>query len=86
MHSPLISVIAGEPSGKLKGKAAVRAYWAKALRMFAELHFELVAVLSGVNSVTLYYKGTQGMAAEVLHFNSRGRVHAAYAHYVALSQ
>jgi len=31
MTSPVIRVLAGEPSGKLRGKAAVGAYWAKAL-------------------------------------------------------
>ena len=31
MSSPVIIQIAGEPSGTLKGKDAVGAYWAKAL-------------------------------------------------------
>jgi ketosteroid isomerase-like protein len=32
MSSPIITALIGEPSGKLRGKAAVGAYWAKALR------------------------------------------------------
>ena len=83
MHSPLIPVIAGEPSGELRGKAAVGAYWAKALRMLPDLRFELVTVLSGVNSVVLYYEGHRGMSAEVLLFGSSERVRAAYAHYAS---
>jgi ketosteroid isomerase-like protein len=81
MHSPVIPDIAGEPSGRLRGKAAVGAYWARALRMLPDLRFELVTVLSGVDSVTLYYKGHRGMSAEVLHFGSSGKVRTAFAHY-----
>lgn len=57
MSSPIIPVLAGEPSGKLRGKAAIGAYWAQALRKLPNLHFELVTVLAGVDSVTIYYKG-----------------------------
>jgi ketosteroid isomerase-like protein len=31
MSSPVIVTLAGEPSGKLKGKAAIGAYWAVVL-------------------------------------------------------
>ncbi len=81
MTSPVIPLIAGEPSGVLKGKAAIRAYWADALRRTPNLHFELITTLAGVNSITLYYKGGRGLSAEVFHFDSQGRVIRAYAHY-----
>lgn len=83
MTSPLIIKVAGEPSGTQRGKTAVGAYWAKALKMIPDLHFELVNVLIGVNSVTLYYKGHRGFSAEVLHFTPRGKVAKAFAHYAA---
>jgi hypothetical protein len=83
MSSPYIIQMAGEPSGVLKGKEAVGAYWAKALAMLPELRFELVTTLVGVDSITLYYKGVRGMAAEVFHFGSDGKVIRAYAHYAA---
>jgi hypothetical protein len=51
MSSPIIVTMMGEPSGKLKGKAAVGAYWAKALKLLPQLRFELVAVLAGADSV-----------------------------------
>lgn len=81
MSSPIIPVLVGEISGTLKGKAAVGAYWAKALEKVPTLRFELLTVLAGVNSVTIYYKGHRGLAAEVLHFSSGGKVRAAFAHY-----
>jgi hypothetical protein len=41
-----------------------------------------VSVLSGVESVTLYYKGARGrLAAEVFFFNSADKVTHAFAHY-----
>ena len=82
MSSPIIRTLVGEPSGKLRGKAAVGAYWAKALQRSPHLHFRLVAALAGVDSVTVYYEGHRGLSAEVLHFGPSGKVRAAFAHYV----
>ena len=79
--SPLIRSIAGESSGVLCGKAAVRAYWQKGLEQIPALHFELKEVLAGVDSVTVYYQGHRGMAAEVFMFNSTGAVKKALACY-----
>jgi hypothetical protein len=81
LSSPVIREMMGEPSGTLKGKAAVRAYWAKALTLIPDLRFELITTLIGVNSITLYYWGTRGLAAEVFHFGPDRKVISAYAHY-----
>jgi len=81
MSSPVISQIAREPSGTLKGKDAVGAYWAKALQLIPDLRFELLTTLIGVNSITLYYRGHRGLAAEVFHFGRDRKVVRAYAHY-----
>jgi len=81
MSSPRIAVVAGEPSGTLKGKPAIRAYWEKALALAPNLHFELISILVGVDSVTLYYKGVRAMAAEVFFLGVDGKVIKACAHY-----
>lgn len=82
MNSPFIIQIAGEPSGRLKGKETVGAYWAKALSLHTDLHFELVSTLVGINSITLYYKGARDrLSAEVFHFGPDGKVVEAFAHY-----
>jgi len=82
MSSPVIIQVAGEPSGTLKGKAAVGAYWRRALDLVPDLQFELLAVLAGVSSITLYYKGARGrLAAEVFHFGPDQKVTRAFAHY-----
>ena len=82
MSSPMIIKVVSEPSGTLKGKEAVGSYWAKALQLVPNLHFELVATLVGVNSITLYYNGVRGPSAEVFHFNQDGKVTRSYAHYL----
>jgi hypothetical protein len=82
MSSPVIIQVAGEPSGTLKGKAAVGAYWRRALDLVPDLQFELLSVLAGVSSITLYYKGAGGrLAAEVFHFGPDQKVTRAFAHY-----
>jgi len=81
MSSPYIVSIAAQPSGSLKGKGAVRAYWAKALERMPDLRFELVDTLAGVDSVVIYYRGRSGMAAEVLLLDAQGKVGRAFAHY-----
>ena len=86
MSSPIITTLIGERSGKLRGKVAVGAYWAKALRSIPNLRFELLAALAGVNSITVYYQGHRGLAAEVLHLSASGKVKEAFAHYAEWSR
>ncbi|MFL6655396.1 MAG: nuclear transport factor 2 family protein [Sulfurifustis sp.] len=81
MSSPYIAQIVGEPSGKLKGKEAVGAYWSAALQKMPTLRFELLQTLVGAESVTVYYRGVRGMAAEVFFFDANGLVVKACAHY-----
>jgi ketosteroid isomerase-like protein len=81
MSSPYIAQIAGEPSGNLKGKTAVGAYWTKALARMPTLRFEAIQTLAGADSVTIYYRGARGLAAEVFFFDADGLVIKACAHY-----
>ena len=82
MTSPVIVQIAGEPSVTLCGKQAVGAYWQKALQLIPDLQFELISLLVGVASITLYYKGARGrLAAEIFHFGPDRKVVKAFAHY-----
>lgn len=70
--SPLVRQFAGEPSGTLTGKDAVRAYWEIGLSRLPDLHFELVDVLAGVDCLTILYRGHRGLTAEVLQFGTDG--------------
>ncbi|MBY0507961.1 MAG: nuclear transport factor 2 family protein [Bryobacteraceae bacterium] len=82
MSSPYIRQIAGEPTGILRGKAAVVAYWARALGLIPDLRFTLRLVLVGAESVAVHYAGAGGrLAVEVFHFGADGKVVRAHAHY-----
>ena len=84
LRSPAIVKVSGEPSGVLRGKGPVRAYWARALALFPDLRFELRATLLGVGSITLCYTGLQGrMVAEVMALDSDGKVLRADVYYEA---
>lgn len=82
MSSPRIPLVVGEDSGVLVGKAAIGAYWEKALALAPTLHFQRVAVFLGADSIVLHYLGMRGPAAEVFFFNAEGQVIRAAAHYV----
>ena len=81
MSSPYIAQIVGIPSSSLRGKPAVRAYWAAAFQKMPTLKFDLVQTLVGAESVVIYYRGARGMAAEVFFFGQDHLVHRAAAHY-----
>ena len=82
MSSPIIVQITGEPSGKLHGKDSVQAYWAQALKLIPNLKLELISVLMGVDSITLFYIGAHGrLAAEVFQFGPDAKIVKAFAHY-----
>ena len=80
--TPMIKLAAGIENGSLKGKKAVRDYWQKALEKIPDLHFELVDVTQGVDSIALYYKSVMNkMAVEVMFLNEAGKVYKMIAHY-----
>ena len=82
MSSPFIAAWTGEPSGTLRGKRAVGAYWKSGLERIPDLRFELIEVLAGASSITIYYHAVLGKrAAEVLMLDESGRIFKAMAHY-----
>ncbi|HET19417.1 MAG TPA: nuclear transport factor 2 family protein [Chromatiales bacterium] len=81
LTSPMITRIAGDPSGKLKGKKDIVDYWSRGLATYPDLHFELLHALSGPNSVALIYKGIAGVTLEVFHFSATGKVASSFAYY-----
>ncbi len=80
--TPMIKLAGGIDSGTLKGKDNVGAYWRKALDKIPDLHFELIDVTEGVDSVALYYTSVMNKkAVEVMFFNNQGKVNKMIAHY-----
>jgi hypothetical protein len=80
--SPFIVKLLGEQSGTIVGKDDLWVYFEKGLDAYPELRFELINVLVGIDSVTLYYRSVKSMlAAEVMRFDESGKVARATAHY-----
>ena len=60
----------------------IKKYWEDALEKIPDLHFELLDVAVGVESIVLYYKSVLSThAMEVMHFNTEGKVNKVIAHY-----
>jgi len=79
--SPFLAKFIPETSGKLIGRKAVRAYWSKALAARPELKFESLAVLKGLRSVVIHYKGLKGeLKAEYFVFGEDGKIIESHAH------
>jgi len=85
MSSPLIVERLGLPEGKLKGKQAVGEYWQPGLSAKPPLRFELIDVLVGIESITLYYNSVgRRLVAETLYFNSEGKATRGMAQWSAV--
>jgi hypothetical protein len=82
--SPFVERLLGDATGAVRGKQPLRAYFARGLAAYPDLRFELLEVLWGVDSVTLYYRSVRGLlAAEVMCLGPDGRVGRVLAHYNA---
>lgn len=72
--SPIAAQLLGG-DGRVVGKAAVRAYFAKGLAASPTLRFELKQVLVGTDTIVLYYANQRGgHTAEVMRLDAHGKV------------
>jgi hypothetical protein len=84
LTSPAAVQLLGTPDGRIVGKVNLRAYFQRGLDAYPELHFGLVDVLWGVNSVVLYYTNQKGThTAEFLELSATGKVTRVVANYSA---
>ena len=82
--SPTAAALLGDPSGEVKGKAALRAYFRKGLEVYPNLRFELFDVMWGVTSIVLCYTNQRGTkSAELMELDGRGQVTRVIANYGA---
>ncbi len=78
----MIKKALGLDVSSLRGKDKVGGYWASALKKIPDLHFELVEVAEGVDSIALYYQSVMNkMTIEVMFFDQEGKVNKVIAHY-----
>lgn len=75
MASPLIVERKLDPSGVLRGKSAIREYWATGLAAMPPLAFELLDVHVGILAVGILYRSVgRRRVIELLTFNERLQV------------
>jgi ketosteroid isomerase-like protein len=84
-RSPLIQERMGIARGTITVKTSLRDYFAKGLNSNPTLHFELLQVLIGVDSITLYYQRDNGrQTAEMMMFDETGKVTNVRVHYTPI--
>ena len=68
--SPVAAAILPETQGRVRGKDALRAYWAEGLRRIPDLHFTIEQVFAGVDTIVIRYRNQKGVSvSEVLIFD-----------------
>jgi ketosteroid isomerase-like protein len=83
--SPVAATVVPESGGVIRGIAALRAYWAAALPLVPDLHFDLVDVLATVDGLTIVYRNQRRqLVAETLLLRPDGLVWWGLASYSAL--
>ena len=84
LTSPVAAQLLGTPTGKVNGKANLRAYFQRGLEVYPELHFCLEDVFLGVSSVVLLYTNQKGTrSAEFMELSAIGKVARVVANYSA---
>lgn len=79
--SPIAQRVVPETGGIVRGKAALRDYWEKALTSVPDLHFTIIDVYEGIDTVVIHYRNhLDAKVCELLHFDGAlvSDGHAAY--------
>ncbi|WP_424001319.1 YybH family protein [Maribacter sp. IgM3_T14_3] len=83
IESPLALKRLPETKGIVIGKDNVRKYWTIGLESNPNLHFKIIDLLIGVNSITIYYLNTTTgkRSTELMTFDSNKKVIKAIVNY-----
>ncbi len=81
--SPVALKMLNNADGAVRGKAALREYFSRGLQVYPEIHFDLIDVLWGVETIVLYYRNNVrgNKTAEVMQIGQDGRVRRVWANY-----
>jgi ketosteroid isomerase-like protein len=80
--SPVAAQLLGTPTGKVIGKANLKAYFQRGLEAYPDLHFRLEDVFLGVSSMVLFYTNQKGTrTAEFMELSAIGKVARVVANY-----
>jgi hypothetical protein len=68
--SPMAARMFGDSGGVIRGKAALREYWAEGLRRIPDLRFEIESLYLGVHTLVINFRNQGGgLVNEVLIFD-----------------
>lgn len=81
--SPVAKRVVPDSGGVLRGKEAIRRYWAAALERSPDLRFELIDVYQGVDAVVIHYRNQRGDLVNEVLLMAGGLVVSGYGTYVA---
>ncbi|RZU01864.1 SnoaL-like protein [Kribbella rubisoli] len=82
--SPVAARLLPETQGVLRGKQAIRGYWALGLEKIPDLHFEVIHVYTGLSTIVINYRNHTGaLVNEVLQLNNHGLVERGAGTYLA---
>lgn len=82
LTSPFVAKLTGRSEGSVRGKAALRDYFARGLQAYPSLRFDFIRLYAGVRSCVLEYHSVNGLrTAELMEFDEQGKVRRVLAHY-----
>jgi ketosteroid isomerase-like protein len=83
LTSPVALNLLKNSSGIVEGKPALRDYFSVGMKAFPDLHFELIDVFWGVETIVVLYANNvrDGKSAEVMQLNAAGKVCRVWANY-----
>jgi hypothetical protein len=82
LSSPFVAKLIGSSESTVRGKAALRDYFARGLKAYPTLRFGFVRLYAGVRSCVVEYHSVNGMrTAELMEFDEQGKVRRVLAHY-----
>jgi hypothetical protein len=80
--SPVAAKLLDDPSGTVRGKEFLRAYFRKGLEAYPQLRFELLDLMWGLSTVVLCYMNQNGTkTAEFMEIDSTGQIIRVVANY-----
>ena len=84
MASDRIPAMGYDPSGTVRGKPDLRAYWSKALALIPNLHFTLIDTYVSPDSVVVFYENERGRKiCEYLRLDAAGKIRQGSANHLA---
>lgn len=80
--SPFVARLTGRSEVSVRGKTALRDYFARGLQAYPTLRFDFIRLYAGVRSCVLEYHSINDLrTAELMEFDAQGKVRRVLAHY-----